>query len=118
MIFFSIFFQFYIYILSYLPVVVLIVFNALLPSILSFFTTQEGVVSHSERTSTVLVKFYVFTMFSVIVIPAALVGGISKVNSVGEEFKDDPFGTILELIAEITSPGTSMWVMGACLREK
>eukprot|EP00161_Ancyromonas_sigmoides_P011506 TRINITY_DN289_c0_g1_i8.p1 TRINITY_DN289_c0_g1~~TRINITY_DN289_c0_g1_i8.p1 ORF type:complete len:542 (+),score=157.94 TRINITY_DN289_c0_g1_i8:119-1627(+) len=95
---------------TYLPVVVLIVFNALLPSILSFFTTQEGVVSHSERTSTVLVKFYVFTMFSVIVIPAALVGGISKVNSVGEEFKDDPFGTILELIAEITSPGTSMYI--------
>lgn len=88
----------------------IVVFNILLPMILSFFARSEGVVSKSTLRSMVLEKFFSFTIFSVIVIPTVICGGLGKVAELQAKFAKDAFGQTLALAVELTAPKTSLYI--------
>eukprot|EP00163_Fabomonas_tropica_P000757 TRINITY_DN1054_c0_g2_i2.p1 TRINITY_DN1054_c0_g2~~TRINITY_DN1054_c0_g2_i2.p1 ORF type:complete len:650 (-),score=159.41 TRINITY_DN1054_c0_g2_i2:42-1991(-) len=94
---------------AYLPMIVAIAFNALLPKILSAIAVQEGTLTHSERKTKVLKKFYLFTLFSVIILPSVFIGSLSKLGEIVQEITNDPVNQILGLVTEITSPKTGLF---------
>lgn len=59
---------------SYLPAIVLVIFNAILPAILSFFARLQGTLRKSEIDRKTLEMFFIFTFFSTIILPSAAIG--------------------------------------------
>lgn len=95
---------------TYLPVVVVVVFNILLPVILTKFSLAEGLVSHSEVRSAVLERFFLFTLFSVIILPTLVVGSLGRLTILLSKIADDVLGQVLSLLVELTTPKTSMYI--------
>eukprot|EP00163_Fabomonas_tropica_P012835 TRINITY_DN241_c0_g1_i5.p1 TRINITY_DN241_c0_g1~~TRINITY_DN241_c0_g1_i5.p1 ORF type:complete len:726 (+),score=204.17 TRINITY_DN241_c0_g1_i5:218-2395(+) len=95
---------------AYLPTIVLIVFNALLPMILMAFTTIEGVVTISDLHTKTMVKFFTFMLFSVIILPSIFIGSLSKLGRIGSKFGGDPFGETLLMLTAIVAPKSGVFI--------
>jgi hypothetical protein len=95
---------------TYLPVVVVVVFNILLPVILTKFSLAEGLVSQSAVRCAVLERFFLFTLFSVIILPTLVVGSLGRLAILLNKIADDVLGQVLSLLVSLTTPKTSMYL--------
>eukprot|EP00164_Ancoracysta_twista_P006071 GFYU01008376.1.p1 GENE.GFYU01008376.1~~GFYU01008376.1.p1 ORF type:complete len:713 (+),score=237.74 GFYU01008376.1:502-2640(+) len=95
---------------AYLPTLVLLVFQAMLPKIMTAFTMGEGVRTKSVLEAGVMSKLFTFQLFSFIVLPAVFIGGLDQLKALADEVASDPFGEIMRLLTKITSPQSGVFI--------
>jgi hypothetical protein len=92
-----------------LPIAVVVVFNMLLPKILAAITRGEGCLTAVELRASVLGKFFVFQLFSVLILPSVFVGSMAQLAQIGANIADRPVKAILDLVTAITTPTTGVY---------
>ncbi len=60
--------------------------------------------------SIILEKFFFFILFSVIVIPSVIVGGLGRVAEIIDEISKDALGQSLALLVAMTTPQTTLYI--------
>jgi hypothetical protein len=101
---------------AYLPVILIVVFNLLLPTIFRFFARLGGLKHEDREAKTVLLMCAIFSIMTGIVMQAALQGGFSQFV----KLVTDPSGeAVRALIVAIVSPAGGYWfaylISAACL---
>eukprot|EP00163_Fabomonas_tropica_P030946 TRINITY_DN71_c0_g1_i10.p1 TRINITY_DN71_c0_g1~~TRINITY_DN71_c0_g1_i10.p1 ORF type:complete len:528 (+),score=123.29 TRINITY_DN71_c0_g1_i10:78-1661(+) len=96
---------------AYLPLIVVIIFMAILPLILTKFSMIEGVTTVSELQVKVMQKFYLFVLFSVVILPAIFIGSLSALNEIIANIGSEPFPELMKLLNSITAPTTGLFIV-------
>eukprot|EP00744_Colponema_vietnamica_P002790 GILI01004349.1.p1 GENE.GILI01004349.1~~GILI01004349.1.p1 ORF type:complete len:994 (+),score=247.21 GILI01004349.1:50-2983(+) len=101
---------------AYLPVIVLAIFNIVLPMIIRFFVLTGGSMTSLETDHGVMLEMYLFLVLTGVVFQAALQGGISQLGTIIADPSQD---VIFAFVTAIISPKGGYWfasVIGAgCL---
>ncbi len=95
---------------AYLPTIVLILFNMMLPAILFLFGNLVGLRTRSALEAFVMRRFFTFTLFSTVILPAVFIGGLAQLKALTQNFAKNPFGELLSLLTIITAPKSGFFV--------
>ncbi|KAH8608796.1 putative Calcium dependent channel 7TM region putative phosphate [Trypanosoma vivax] len=93
-------------VVTLLPVIVLGLFNLLLPKIMSLFALSMGVINKAERDIGVMWLMYLFMVLTGVVFQAALQGGLQELASI----LSNPSGeSIAEFFVALVTPTGGFW---------
>lgn len=92
---------------AYLPALVLLLFNSLLPSLLRRLILAQKPLLWSTVNRRLMDAFFVFTFFSTVVLPSAVIG---SVKLVAMSLVLQPLDTLLTLLTQITAPQSSLFI--------
>jgi len=95
---------------AYLPTIVLIVFNILLPGILTAFAKNEGIKSNSQLMTAVLSKYYIFVLFAIMILPSFVSGIMGELNGLADKLANETIPTILNIIVKVVTPTSGMFI--------
>ena len=91
---------------AYLPVIVLVLFNLILPWLIRLFARKSGTMTDSDTDEAMMTMLFVFFFMTQVVLQAALQGGLFQLAAIIQDPKKE---TIFMLIVAIVSPQGGYW---------
>jgi len=95
---------------AYLPVIVVAVFNMLLPAFITWFALMQGEIRKPRVLMLSMRRFFIFQLFATVILPTIFIGSLSVLKQLIDEIADDPFSQIMSLLAKITAPQSGFFI--------